>query len=100
MKIIRKALDRGFRVTVNCTLFQGESAEEVADFMNDMMELGVEGVTISPGYSYERAPRQDGEEALDMLRDAASGNKPGSQYDLVLLDNLILISSCLIGLNK
>ena len=27
--------------------------------MNDMMELGVEGVTISPGYSYERAPRQD-----------------------------------------
>ena len=29
----------------------------------------------------------DGEEALDMLRDAASGNKPGSQYDLVLLDN-------------
>ena len=59
VKIIRKALDRGFRVTVNCTLFQGESAEEVADFMNDMMELGVEGVTISPGYSYERAPRQD-----------------------------------------
>ena len=59
VRIIRKALDRGFRVTVNCTLFQGESAEEVADFMNDMMELGVEGVTISPGYSYERAPRQD-----------------------------------------
>lgn len=59
IKIIRKALDRGFRVTVNCTLFQGESAEEVAEFMNDMMELGVEGVTISPGYSYERAPRQD-----------------------------------------
>jgi len=57
--VIKKALDRGFRVTVNCTLFQGESAEEVADFMDDMMELGVEGVTISPGYSYERAPRQD-----------------------------------------
>ena len=59
VKIIRKALDRGFRVTVNCTLFQGESADEVAEFMNDMMDLGVEGVTISPGYSYERAPRQD-----------------------------------------
>ena len=29
----------------------------------------------------------DGEEALDMLRDAAAGDKPGSQYDLVLLDN-------------
>lgn len=59
VEVIKKALGRGFRVTVNCTLFQGEQAEEVAEFMDDMMELGVEGVTISPGYSYERAPRQD-----------------------------------------
>ncbi|MGE4617464.1 MAG: adenosyl-hopene transferase HpnH [Gammaproteobacteria bacterium] len=58
-EVIRNALERGFRVTVNCTLFQGESAEEVADFMDRMMALGVEGVTISPGYSYERAPSQD-----------------------------------------
>ena len=59
VEVIKKALGRGFRVTVNCTLFQGENAEEVAEFMDNMMELGVEGVTISPGYSYERAPRQD-----------------------------------------
>jgi len=59
VEVIRKARDRGFRITVNCTLFQGESAEEVAGFMDDMTALGVEGVTISPGYSYERAPRQD-----------------------------------------
>lgn len=59
VEVVRKARDRGFRVTVNCTLFQGESADEIAEFMDDMMELGVEGVTISPGYSYERAPRQD-----------------------------------------
>ena len=58
-EVIRNALERGFRVTVNCTLFQGESAEEVSDFMDRMMALGVEGVTISPGYSYERAPSQD-----------------------------------------
>ena len=57
--VIRKARGRGFRVTINCTLFQGESAEEVAEFMDMAMELGVEGVTISPGYNYERAPRQD-----------------------------------------
>jgi hopanoid biosynthesis associated radical SAM protein HpnH len=57
--VIKQAKSRGFRVTLNCTLFQGESAEEVAAFMNMAMELGVEGVTISPGYSYERAPRQD-----------------------------------------
>lgn len=57
--VIQQARSRGFRVTLNCTLFQGESAEEVAAFMNMAMELGVEGVTISPGYNYERAPRQD-----------------------------------------
>jgi hopanoid biosynthesis associated radical SAM protein HpnH len=57
--VIKKARGRGFRVTVNCTLFQGENAEEVGHFMDAMMALGIEGVTISPGYSYERAPRQD-----------------------------------------
>lgn len=57
--VIEKALKRGFRVTVNCTLFQGESADEVSEWLDTMMELGVEGVTISPGYNYERAPRQD-----------------------------------------
>ncbi len=59
VEVIRKARGRGFRVTINCTLFQGETAREVAEFMDLAMELGVEGVTISPGYNYERAPRQD-----------------------------------------
>ena len=59
VEVIRKALARGFRVTANCTLFQGETAEEVAQFMDDMMALGLEAVTMSPGYNYERAPRQD-----------------------------------------
>jgi len=59
IEVIREARAGGFRVTANCTLFQGEAAEEVAAFMDNMMALGVEGVTISPGYSYERAPRQD-----------------------------------------
>ncbi len=57
--VIKEARARGFRVTINCTLFQGESAGEVAEFMDMATALGVEGVTISPGYSYERAPRQD-----------------------------------------
>jgi hopanoid biosynthesis associated radical SAM protein HpnH len=59
IEIIKKARSRGFRVTLNCTLFQGETPDEVAEFMDTAMDLGVEGVTISPGYSYERAPRQD-----------------------------------------
>lgn len=56
---IRKALDQGHRVTVNCTLFNGEDPKEVADFFDYAMALGVEAITVSPGYSYERAPRQD-----------------------------------------
>ena len=56
---IQRAVQKRFRVTINCTLFQGESAEEVAEFLDDAMALGVEGVTISPGFSYEHAPRQD-----------------------------------------
>ena len=59
VEVIKKAINRGFRVTINCTLFQGEDADEVAEFMDTAMSLGVEGVTISPGYSYERAPKQD-----------------------------------------
>ncbi|WP_347990002.1 adenosyl-hopene transferase HpnH [Methylomonas sp. AM2-LC] len=59
VEAIKLALDKGFRVTVNCTLFQGETPEEVADFLDYVTELGVEGVTIAPGFSYEHAPRQD-----------------------------------------
>jgi hopanoid biosynthesis associated radical SAM protein HpnH len=56
---IRLALEQGFRVTINCTLFQNERPEEVAQFMDFCMALGVEGVTISPGYSYQHAPKQE-----------------------------------------
>ncbi len=56
---IQQAIQRRFRVTINCTFFQGESAQEVANFLDDVMALGVEGVTISPGFSYQHAPRQD-----------------------------------------
>ena len=59
ISVIKLAIGKGFRVTINCTLFQNEPAEEVAEFMDMAMELGVEAVTISPGYHYERAPKQD-----------------------------------------
>ncbi|MCF8006262.1 MAG: adenosyl-hopene transferase HpnH [Methylovulum sp.] len=59
VEAIKLALAKGFRVTVNCTLFQGENAHEVAEFLDYVTDLGVEGVTIAPGFSYERAPQQD-----------------------------------------
>ena len=48
---------RGFRVQVNCTVFDGASPERLAGFFDEMERLGVE-ITISPGYAYERAADQ------------------------------------------
>ncbi|MGH8140304.1 MAG: adenosyl-hopene transferase HpnH [Steroidobacteraceae bacterium] len=56
---IRLARGKGFRVTVNCTLFSGEDPDHVAAFFDEAMALGIEGITVSPGYSYHHAPRQD-----------------------------------------
>ena len=56
---IELARSKGFRVTINCTLFNGEDPEAVADFFDTAMGLGIEGITVSPGYSYHHAPRQD-----------------------------------------
>jgi hopanoid biosynthesis associated radical SAM protein HpnH len=55
---IREALKRGFRVTTNTTLFDGADPKSVRAFFDEMMELGVEGMMLSPGYSYEKAPDQ------------------------------------------
>ncbi len=55
---IRLAKSRGFRVSINCTLFHGADPERVARFFDDVKALGVDGITVSPGYSYERAPDQ------------------------------------------
>jgi hopanoid biosynthesis associated radical SAM protein HpnH len=56
---IKQARSRGFRVTINCTLFSGENPAEVAEFFDTVMDLGIEGIMVSPGYSYSHAPRQD-----------------------------------------
>jgi len=58
VKAIKAALARGFRVTTNTTLFDDAAPVRVRRFFDEMMELGVEGMMISPGYSYEKAPDQ------------------------------------------
>jgi len=54
---IKAAKAKGFAVNVNCTIFDGHPAEDIAKFLDLTQELGV-GVSISPGYAYERAPDQ------------------------------------------
>jgi hopanoid biosynthesis associated radical SAM protein HpnH len=55
---IKAAKAKGFTVNVNCTIFDGHPAEDIAAFLDLTEELGV-GVSISPGYAYERAPDQE-----------------------------------------
>jgi hopanoid biosynthesis associated radical SAM protein HpnH len=56
---IREAVARGFRVTTNSTLFDGTSPLRMRAFFDEMMALGVEGMMLSPGYSYSKAPDQE-----------------------------------------
>jgi len=58
VKAIQAALKRGFRVTTNTTLFDDADPARVRAFFDAMMDLGVEGMMISPGYSYQKAPDQ------------------------------------------
>ncbi len=56
---IRKAKSLGFRCNVNCTIFDyanGSRMQEFLDFVTT--KLNVDGITISPGFAYERAPDQ------------------------------------------
>lgn len=55
---IKKAKARGFRLSINCTLFDGAQPERVGKFFDDVMAMGVDGIMTSPGYAYERAPDQ------------------------------------------
>ena len=59
VRAILAARSRGFRVTTNTTLFAGADPARVRTFFDEMMALGVEGMMVSPGYSYEKAPDQD-----------------------------------------
>ncbi len=59
VEAIKEALRRGFRVTTNTTLFDGASPLRMRAFFDEMMGLGVEGMMLSPGYSYAKAPDQE-----------------------------------------
>jgi len=78
---IKKALQRGFRVTINCTLFNGENPAAVAAFFDYVTELGIEGITVSPGYSYQHAPEQDvflgRSQSKQLFRDIFSRGRQG-----------------------
>ena len=56
---IAKAKALGFRISMNCTLFDNANPDRVAKFFDSVKGLGIDGITVSPGYAYERAPDQE-----------------------------------------
>jgi hopanoid biosynthesis associated radical SAM protein HpnH len=56
---IKKAKAAGFRVNINCTLFDNSDPDQCAAFFDSVETMGVDGITVSPGYAYERAPDQE-----------------------------------------
>ncbi len=90
---IKAAKARGFRCNINCTLFNNADAERMANFFDYVMSIGVDGITVSPGYAYERAPDQqhflNREKTKNLFRDIFRRGKGGkawsfSQSDLFL----------------
>jgi hopanoid biosynthesis associated radical SAM protein HpnH len=59
VEAIKLAKSKGFRTQINCTLFNDAEPERVAAFFDEMMAIGLDGITVSPGYAYERAPDQE-----------------------------------------
>ena len=51
---IKKAKELGFRCNVNCTIFNYANQDQMVKFLNFVTDdLGVDGITISPGFAYE-----------------------------------------------
>ena len=56
---IKAAKQRGFRVTTNTTVFEGADPQQMQEFFDFLDTLNLDGMMVSPGYGYEKAPDQE-----------------------------------------
>jgi len=82
---LKLAKSKGFRTQINCTLFQDAEPERVATFFDEMMAIGCDGITVSPGYAYERAPDQEHflnrERTKNLFRDVLRRGRGGKKWE-------------------
>jgi len=82
---IKAAKAKGFTVNVNATIYDGHPPQDIAAFLDFARDLGV-GVSISPGYAYERAPDQEHflnrRKTKELFRDIFARGK-GKQWTFV-----------------
>lgn len=86
VQAIKAAQEAGFNVNVNATIFDNMTAEQVADYLDYATDLGV-GISISPGYAYERAEDKDSflsrEKTKNLFRDIFRiGKARGRKWNL------------------
>ena len=89
LEAIREAVQRGFRVTTNTTIFEGIDSKSMRKFFTAMMEAGVEGMMVSPGYSYDKAPDQQHfaarEQSNALFRKLLSNRDPKWRFNMSAL---------------
>ena len=56
---IEKALETGYRVTTNSTVFNGCDEDDLIEMFTMVTEMGVEGAMVSPGYQFKAVPNQE-----------------------------------------
>ncbi|MGD0142836.1 MAG: adenosyl-hopene transferase HpnH, partial [Rhizomicrobium sp.] len=90
VEAIRLAKSKGFRTQINCTLFGGADPERTAKFFDDVTAMGIDGITISPGYAYERAPDQEHflsrERTKQLFRDILGRGNGGKNWEFTQSD--------------
>ncbi len=84
VEAIKLAKAKGFRVSINCTLFNTADPRRVANFLDEVTALGLDGITVSPGYAYERAPDQEHflnrEKTKQLFRGILSRGRGGKKW--------------------
>ncbi len=98
VKAIKAAKAKGFRVTTNTTIFEGANPKEMQEFFDFIDTLNLDGMMVSPGYSYEWAPNQDHflkrEQTRSLFREILAPMKTGEKkwnfnHNPLFLDFLI-----------
>ena len=67
---IKIALEAGYRVTTNTTVFNGCDEDDMIEMFTLMTDMGIEGCMVSPGYQYDSVPNQE----LFLSRNKARGS--------------------------
>lgn len=79
VKAIQQALQMGFRVATNTTLYADADVERTRLFFDHMAALGVESMMISPGYNFSNSLNKDNflnrQRAIELFNNILSNSK-------------------------